>query len=119
MGFVPVLVASLSKVAFEGTGGGGRRLSCRKENLSSKDPPPGGELVYMAPGPSSGVPPSVSVSSPVSFMLLSAKMLSILDFIVGLIIDMKIILRIYRGSGPQLGSCPGLLYHRTGASGSV
>ena len=89
LGIVPVLVP-LSKVAFDGTGGG-RRLSRLKENLSSKEPPPGGVLVYMASAPSSGVS-----ASPVSFMLLKAKILSILDLIFGFIMGMEVILRQHR-----------------------
>ena len=121
LGIVPVLVP-LSKVAFEGTGGG-RRLSRLKENLSSKEPPPGGVLVYMASVPSSGVSASlVSVSaSPVSFMFLNAKILLILDFIVGLIMDMKIILRLYREEWTTawlLSGAP-LSLDWTGAAGSA
>ena len=48
----------------------------------------------MASVPSSGVS-----ASPVSFMFLNAKILSILDLIFGLIMGMKVILRQYRCQG--------------------
>ena len=96
-GIVPVL-DPLSKVAFDGTGGG-RRLSGLKENLSSKQPPPGGVFVYIPSAPVS--------SSPVSFIVLKAKILSILLLIFGFTIGIELILRQHREEWTTAGLLAG------------